>query len=293
MVRFNTMGNASRLPRLGHAQLYLSSLLLLGSMLPVAAFSQEPPAEPEYPLAVAADAARLYVADRKLPGVWQWSDNKLTLMFRAEKKFRTPLNAIRCLAIDGEGRLLAGDSSTRNVYRFEGGKPVKLIDGNEVGMPMAIGVASDGRIFVADIESQQIWSVPAMGGKPEVVAKVAAPRGLAVDAEDRIWVVSHGANQLVRLNKDGKEETVVEGKPFQFPHHIALDEQQNAYVADGYAKTIWKIAKGGKPTALVKGEPLENPVGVAWHDGTLWVADPRAKMVYRLTDEGKLEPVWK
>ena len=53
------------------------------------------------------------------------------------------------------------------------------------------------------------------------------------------------------------------------------------------------IAKGGKPTALVKGEPLENPVGVAWHDGTLWVADPRAKMVYRLTDEGKLEPVWK
>src|SRR5258708_6066589 len=77
-------------------------------------------AELDYPLAIAAsDAGEIYLADRNLPGVWRVKEGELTLFFEASKKLKTPLNAVRCLALDQNGKLLAGDSATREVYRFD------------------------------------------------------------------------------------------------------------------------------------------------------------------------------
>ena len=54
-----------------------------------------------YPVSVVADAAgNVFVADRELPGVWKVADGALSLLFQGEKKFGTPLNAVRCLALD-------------------------------------------------------------------------------------------------------------------------------------------------------------------------------------------------
>ena len=86
-------------------------------------------AEPmQYPLAVAvADDGTIYVADLKLPGIWEIREGTRREYFRGSKKFRTPLNAVRCLAIDQDGRLLAGDSATREIYRFDAdAKPQRL-----------------------------------------------------------------------------------------------------------------------------------------------------------------------
>src|SRR5689334_16215418 len=85
-------------------------------------------AEMVYPLSVVADAAgNIFVADRELPGIWKVAGGALSLHFQGEKKFGTPLNAVRCLALDHEGKLLAGDSATREVYRFDAeGNPQPL-----------------------------------------------------------------------------------------------------------------------------------------------------------------------
>jgi hypothetical protein len=78
-------------------------------------------AEMLYPLSAVADSSgSIFVADRDLPGIWKITGNVLSTYFKGEKKFRTPLNAVRCLALDYEGKLLAGDSATRDVYRFDG-----------------------------------------------------------------------------------------------------------------------------------------------------------------------------
>ncbi|HBL43028.1 MAG TPA: hypothetical protein DDZ90_06490, partial [Planctomycetaceae bacterium] len=82
--------------------------------------------------------------------------------FTGSKVFRTPLNAVRCVAIDKEGHVLAGDSSTREVYRFEkaGAKPQPLTNGG-IGIPMDVVVLKNGDLLVSDLELQQIWKVPA------------------------------------------------------------------------------------------------------------------------------------
>ncbi len=245
----------------------------------------------QYPLAAAVGTdGVVYVADRDLPGVWKLTDNKWSVYFQGSKKFRTPLNAVRCLAIDPQGKLLAGDSATREIYRFDdAGQPQPLTKGN-VGIPMALAVAKDGTIYASDLEIQRIVKIPAEGGEPSEFAELAATRGLAIDAEGRLIAVCHGKNAVIRFSADGKErETLVEGRPFQFSHHVVLGPKGEAYIADGYAKTIWKVEGKAAPVALVAGEPLKNPVGLAWQGTDLLIVDPHVKAVLRRTTDGKLE----
>lgn len=258
-------------------------------------------AGPEYPLGVTADPqGTVYLADRNLPGVWKIAEGKLSLVFQASKKFRTPLNAVRCLAVDAQGRLYAGDSSTREVYRFNPqGQPEPLTKGG-VGIATAIAFDSAGNVIVTDLEFPgRVLRIPEAGGDPTEIAQVNAPRGVAVDAKGEIWVVTHGKDrQVVKIGADNKVSTVVSGRPFEFPQSIALDDQGNAYVADGYGKAIWKITPDGKSAKLVEGSGLSHPDCVARRGGGLVVVDPRALKdtagstgVYDLTLEGKLTPV--
>jgi len=247
----------------------------------------------QYPLSVAAapDGA-IYVADKDMHGVWKIAGGKLEVFFQGSNKFRTPLNAVRCVAVDTKGRVLAGDSSTREIYRFNAeGKPEPLSKAG-IGIPMAIAFDARGDILVCDLEIHQIVKVPEAGGEPVKVADVTAPRGIVVDAQERIWVVSAGGkNQVVRILPDGKVETVVAGTPFQLPHTIALDKDQNAYICDNYAESIWKVSPDGKPEKWLTGKPLVKPVGITFATDRLLIADPHAKTVFEATLDGKLSPV--
>ena len=100
-----------------------------------------------------------------------------------------------------------------------------------------------------------------------------------------------GKNQVLRILADGKVETVVEGRPFEFPNNIALDKDQNAYVCDNYSQAVWKIGPDGKPEKWISGKPLDMPVGVCVAGEKVWIADPHAKMVFQAGFDGKLTPV--
>lgn len=252
-----------------------------------------------YPLKpAAADNGPVYVADLRLPGILAVKDGRIETYFAASKKLGTPLCRIRCLAIDHNGKVLAGDTATREIYRFDQpGKPTPLVKGAEagIGMPMSIAVDTKGNIYVADLEVNWIWKLPPAGGPPKKFAEVPAPRGMTIDGQDRLWVVSGSKDQLVRVLSDGKVEVVVSGRPFRYPNDVALAPDGTAYVSDGYARTIWKIAPGTKPQAWIAGAPLVNPVGLAWHAGDLFVADPNPKakngQVYKAGPAGKLSPL--
>ena len=242
----------------------------------------------DYPLTAAADGQSLLIADRNQPGIWKLSNGRLTPFFQASKKFRTPLNAVRCVGLDRDGKVLAGDSSTREVYRFgDDGKPQPLTEGG-IGIPMDLVVDPDNNIFVTDLELKWIWKIPSAGSSAKKFAEVDAPHGIAIDRDRNLWVVSHGKNQLVKVSADAKVETVVTGRPWQFPHDVELDKDKTAFVTDGYGKAVWRVPFGGKPEKLVSGEPLVNPVGLTWQGERLLIIDPRAKAVFMGGPAGKL-----
>lgn len=246
-------------------------------------------AEMNYPLAAcAAGPSVVYMADKDLPGIWKIEQGKLSVFSAGQKRFRTPLNAVRALALDRDGRLLAGDSGTREVYRLDQAGKSTALTGGRVGIPMGIAVSQAGDLLVADLEAHAVWRIPAAGGDPAKFATVRSPRAVAIDKEDRLWVVSHGQDQLLRIATDGTAEVVVKGRPFQFPSAVAVDADGNAYVCDSYAKTIWKVDPTGKPQKWTTGAPLVYPVGLAWRGETLLVSDPKAKCLFEVDLAGRV-----
>ena len=248
-------------------------------------------AELQYPLTAAVDGQNtIFVADRFLPGIWRIREGKASVFFQASKRFRTPLNAVRCVAFDGKGRLLAGDSATREVYRFEDGKPVPLT-GGEVGIPMGIVADLDDSVYVTDLEIPRIVRIDGKGGV-SVVAEVPAPRGLAKSKDGKLLVVSHGKNQLLKVGPaDGSVRVVVEGTPFSFPHEARQAADGTIFVSDGYAKAIWRVGAGGKPAKWIAGPPLQNPVGIVLVKDRLLIVDPRAKNLFWADEDARLQPV--
>lgn len=242
----------------------------------------------EYPIGVVAGPyGRLFVADRNLPGIWKIDQGNPSIYFQGSKKFRTPLNAVRCVAMDAKGVLYAGDSATREVYRFdESGQPQPLTSGG-IGIPMSMAFDSKGKLFVADLELHCIYQIPSGGGTPTEYAKVPAPRGIAVDAQDRVWVLSSSKQPVIRFDENRKSEVVVGEPVFEFANQMVVDSRGNAYVCDGYAKAVWKIPSGGKPEKMVSGDPLNNPVGIAIDQDRLLIADPRQRNVFSLPLEGE------
>jgi sugar lactone lactonase YvrE len=242
--------------------------------------------EMQYPIAVAAAPdGKIFVADRNLPGIWKIENGKASIHFQGSKKFRTPLNAVRCLFVDSQGVLYAGDSSTREVYRFDNGQPQPLTKG-EIGIPMAIAIDKQGRLLVADLERHCVFQIPSNGDKATILTKTQPPRGVAVDSQSRLWVLSNVKDSIVIFGDNLSREVVVSEPVFEFAHQIVLDTSGNAFVSDGYAKTIWKIPAGGKPEKFFSGDPLKNPVGIAMDRDRLLIADPHQRMIYALPLEG-------
>ncbi len=282
---------------LSRCTILASLIFILQLGFGTAASSQEPAQEtaprqglPLYPLDLCVnDQGLAYVVDRNLPGVWQWKEKQLSVFFAASTKFRTPLNAPRCLAFDQQGRLLVGDTSTRDIYRFNTDGQPEPITGGKIGIPMDLGVKSDGTIYVADLELRMLLRIPAGTSDVEQVAAV-NPRGLFVDSKDQVWVISQDDQQLQIVADDGQVEVIVDHRVFDFPHQVVVNSAGEAFVSDGYKQAIWKVVRGSPPQMIVSGAPLQNPVGLALLDDRPVVVDPRARMAFRVNENNELEP---
>lgn len=260
----------------------------------------EPAAAPtatwQYPLdaAVAPDGT-YYIADRKLPGIWKLKGGVNSVLYQGTKKYRTPMNAVRCLHVAADGTLYAGDSATREIYSVSSAGEVKALTNSSIGIPTAIAVV-DGTVYATDLELQRIWKFPAAGlpitQQPTEFAVVGGCRGLFVDDKGFIWALSSLKPQLRKYTGDGKFEPVVDDLVFEFPHQVYVTTDGTAYVTDGYAKAIWKIAPGGKPEKWVSGPPFVNPIGIRQQGADFIVCDSRANALFKVTPDAKVETIF-
>ncbi|MCR4414051.1 MAG: hypothetical protein NUV77_16670, partial [Thermoguttaceae bacterium] len=241
-------------------------------------------AEMAYPVSTAARDGRFYVADQDLPGIWLLAEGRREVFFQASKKYRTPLNAVRCVAIDTAGNLLAGDAATSDVYRFpkgeKGSKPEPLT-GGKVGVPVDLAVDKQGNVFVSDAAMNCVWKLAPDAKRPEKLASVTGPRGLAAADDGTVWALSLRENPLLKIAPDGTTTALVKGRPFEFPNDVAVDQDGTLYVSDGYASAVWKVTPSGEVAKWISGKPLVRPLGLTWHEGRLLITDPAAKNIFR------------
>ena len=248
------------------------------------------PASAVYPLDGVVDSmGSVWVVDRNAPGVWKYADSKLELAIPGDKKFRKPLNAARCIAVSPTGELTVGDPATREIYRRDAnGTMVPTVSGL-IGIPMDLAYASNGTLYIADVERRVVWKQSSASEKPEVFANV-NPRGLFVDSEDRLWVVSQDEKQLLRMDAQGKQEVIVGERLFEFPHQVVVDSKGQAWVTDGYKKALWLIKPNEKPQIAASGEPLQNPVGLFLVNDEPVIVDPHSQAVFKF--QGSKLELW-
>jgi hypothetical protein len=294
---------------------FLSGLWLQGETSVVAQGGDDAPVTRvsqtmQYPIDVAVDSRGvIYVADRNLPGIWQIRQGQAEVFFQADVKFRTPLNAIRCLGVDTEDRVLAGCSTTTEVYRFEQGQPLPLT-GGQISVPMNLAVDANNRILVCDLKLRQVVRI-----EPEqqikVLATIQAPKAVQ-PAGDRLWVLTGVERPLLKIAADGDlaqipvagegvhvfggdyspAEVVVAGRPFDFPADLAALPNGDWVVSDSYGKCLWRIDAEGEVRRWVADPRFQHPVGIAAHGTQIFVADPRANAIFSVTEDGQVEVVY-
>lgn len=243
-----------------------------------------------YPIDVAADSqGNIYVADRQLPGIWKITDGKPEIFFQAEKKFRTPLNAIRCLAVGNDDKLYAGCSTSTEVYRFDDGEPIALT-GGQVSVPMNMIVDGDS-VFVCDLKMRFLDQIPSGGGELKELAMIQACKAVAV-SDEHLIVLTGLEDAIVQLSKDGKQrETLLGNRPFNFPADMLRLADGSLIVSDSYEKCLWKVVDG-KSEKWVTDERFSNPTGICLSGEDIILADSRANAIFQIKPDKTVEVIF-
>ncbi|MCX8007443.1 MAG: hypothetical protein N3B11_04920 [Coriobacteriia bacterium] len=125
--------------------------------------------------------------------------------------------------------------------------------------PNSIAISPKGEIFVSDGNNRRVQVFDASGGFLRIIATSGTPRGMVIDAEQRLLVVDPLAHAIDAYDLQGTR-IVSFGGPgigpgqFQYPNDIALDRRGRMFITDreNHQVQVW-----GWPTTVVP--PVEPP----------------------------------
>jgi DNA-binding beta-propeller fold protein YncE len=216
-------------------------------------------------------------------------------------------HALRIVSLDGRVRTLSG-APDRKGYR-DGEAATAQFDS-----PHGVGVASDGRIAVAEAGGHTLRlltpdraaaggyrvstlaGVPGEKGKrdgPAAQALFNSPHAAVWDDEGRVYAPDIG-NASIRRVTAGVVTTVAgnEAGTFVYPMDLALATDQRLIVADAGANQLRVVDGAGQVTTLRVQGTLSTPHGVAVApDGTVYVADMKSHQVLAIDGDGRVTRV--
>jgi len=205
--------------------------------------------------------------------------------------FNTPSG----LALDSKGDIVIADTSNNRIRKLTApskSNPQALVkalvstvagsgragyldgagDQAQFDGPLAVAVAADGTIFVADTYNDRVRTIAADGF----------------------------VRTLAGSGSPGFKDGQAEAAQFDTPSGIAVDEHGNVFVADTGNNAIRKVAPDGAVTTMAGGSRgrsdgvaqdarFDHPVGIAvTHDGFLFVADEGSGRIRRILPEGEV-----
>ena len=265
------------------------------------------------------------------------------------------LNFPYSLAVDDEGNLYIADSENHRVRRVdaESGVITTFAGTGEEGFggdggpatearldwPSGVALDSQGNVYIADQENERIRRVDPEGiitthagsgsyryegeedGIPATEARLNWPTGVAVDAEDNVYIADSyngvirkvdttgiittiaGSGRTYGFGVTADENEVGDGGPateakLDYPTALAVDAEGNVYIADRGYNRIRRVEPGGVITTIAgtgeagfggDGGPaaqaqLNGPAGIALDEegGNVYIADSRNNLVRRI-----------
>jgi sugar lactone lactonase YvrE len=236
------------------------------------------------------------------------------------------------IAVGSDGAVFVADSGGNEIYRIAPGGAVTALSA-QIGKtnfsePISVAVDSGGNVFVANHGDKTILKITPAGvasvfaGKPGASgnadgagdeALFNSPRGIAVDAQNNVYVADEGNSNIRKITPAGIVSTLAgtagqAGKTdgpglaasFRQPHGLGVDASGNVYVADTGNHCIRKITADGVVTTFA-GQAGQNdnidgagnlarfnqPRGIAVDNaGNVFVADADNRSIREITPDG-------
>ena len=221
------------------------------------------------------------------------------------------------LAADAAGNVYVAGQLSGNAFRVST-RLHKVLASTDSGSfpvrrPVALAVAEDGRLYVADRDRGRLYTVtegdvlegsfPLAAASPSRVS-VPRPGALALDGGQNFYVAGQASDsavrgaawaptalrELVTAVGDGRRRLLD-------PTAVLVGSSQTVYVAGGRSDNVLRVTAAGALSQLIdrSGDGthrLDHPSALARHrDGTLYVAGRDSDNVFRVTGEGVVSRV--
>lgn len=133
--------------------------------------------------------------------------------------------------ITSERDLSADTTNTESLVAFLTGE--KMPSGR-IAEPTGIAISEDAqRIYVADMMQQAVFRFDFGAKKFTKFASFGIPSGIALDAQENLYVVETGRKGVVVFNRDGKQLYDFADPELERPNGIAIDKKrERMYVVD-------------------------------------------------------------
>ena len=199
------------------------------------------------------------------------------------------------VAVDATGNLYIADSVNNRIRRVDTSGIITTIAGNGergftgdggpailagLSSPEDVAVDATGNLFIADTDNNSIRKVNSSGtistvagtgrrgfsgdGGPAVEAKLAGPRGVAVDAAGNLYIADSSNHRIRKVDTSGTITTVAGtgersfggdyGPAVQarlsFPRGVAVDVDGNLYIADFENRRVRRVDSSGTITTF-------------------------------------------
>ncbi len=165
-----------------------------------------------------------------------------SLAVEFEMKLSEGLDSPLKLAIDRNDNIYVTDASARQVVRYAGnGRFIGRFSSGAT--PLAIVAAADGRLFVSDRQSGDIYKIDTSGA---VIEKFANEFVLPVDAtfddEDRLYIADALAKKVRIFQPNGDELPSIGDSLLSFPTAVAFDiKNQRLLVSEHGGLDVAKV----------------------------------------------------
>jgi len=209
------------------------------------------------------------------------------------------------IVTDGSGNVYVTDTNNHTIRKITSGGAVTTLAG-QYGLfgsadgtgtaarfkrPVGIAVDSNGNLFVADTENNTIRKVTSGGVVTTIAglagnfgsadgtgnaARFSAPRGIAVDGNNDIFVADTGNNTIRKVTQGGVVTTVAglagnsgstdgngSSARFNEPAAITADGSNNLFICDRSNHTIRRLTPSGDVTTVAS-----VALGIGQDDGT-------------------------